>query len=176
VQSALVLPTEPKKKEPIKIIGSDRWRNMEIVLTKLRIPNGAIFEALTTCSGKFVVPTILESLKSLIPSEEEEMNISAYDGDIDDLGRPERFLKELISVPEYSNRIKSLHFNAIREELYFDLQKSIEDLTIAFESLKSNYRLHHILEIALAIGNYLNGTGIKGGAWGFKLDTLERLA
>ena len=29
--------------------------------------------------------------------------------------------------------------------------------------------------MALAIGNYLNGTGIKGGAWGFKLDTLERL-
>jgi hypothetical protein len=32
-----------------------------------------------------------------------------------------------------------------------------------------------VLEVSLAVGNYLNGTGLKGGAWGFKLDTLERL-
>lgn len=47
-------------------------------------------------------------------------------------------------------------------------------LTTAFVSLKENYRLHHVLEVALAISNYLNGTSIKGGAWGFKLDTLDR--
>jgi hypothetical protein len=48
-------------------------------------------------------------------------------------------------------------------------------LTGAFQSLKENYRLHHVLEVALAVGNYLNGTGIKGGAWGFRLDTLENM-
>jgi len=31
------------------------------------------------------------------------------------------------------------------------------------------------LEVALALGNYLNGTGIKGGAWGFRLDTIENM-
>jgi hypothetical protein len=25
------------------------------------------------------------------------------------------------------------------------------------------------------VGNYLNGTSFKGGAWGFKLDSIERL-
>lgn len=25
------------------------------------------------------------------------------------------------------------------------------------------------------MGNYLNGTSLKGGAWGFKLDSIERL-
>ena len=32
-----------------------------------------------------------------------------------------------------------------------------------------------MLEVALAIGNYLNGTSVKGGAWGFKLDSIERM-
>lgn len=59
--------------------------------------------------------------------------------------------------------------------MFFDLQKKVENLTTAFTSLKGEYRLHYILEVALAMGNYLNGSGIKGGAWGFKLDTLERL-
>ena len=44
-----------------------------------------------------------------------------------------------------------------------------------FLSLKKNDRLHHIWEVSLAVGNYLNGTSFKGGAWGFKLDSIERL-
>jgi hypothetical protein len=114
VQSAIQLGSEVKKKEPVKLLGSDRWRNMEIVLTKLKIPDKAITEALTTCSGKFAIPNVLESVKSLIPTEEEEANIAAYDGDLDDLGKPERFIKELISIPEYANRIKAILFNGLR--------------------------------------------------------------
>jgi len=30
--------------------------------------------------------------------------------------------------------------------------------------------MHKIMEFALALGNYLNGTTPRGGAWGFKLD------
>ena len=41
--------------------------------------------------------------------------------------------------------------------------------------MRENSRLHHILETALALGNYLNGTGIKGGAWGFRLDSIENM-
>lgn len=48
-------------------------------------------------------------------------------------------------------------------------------LTEGFESLKNNKKFHHILEISLAVGNYLNGTSFKGGAWGFKIDSLEKL-
>lgn len=87
VQSAIEI-SAPKKREAVKLLGSDRWRNMEIVLTKLKIPDGAITEALTTCSGKYAVPTVLESVKSLIPTEEEEANVSGFDGDVEDLGKP----------------------------------------------------------------------------------------
>ena len=33
-----------------------------------------------------------------------------------------------------------------------------------------------MIEIVLAMGNYLNGTGAKGGAHGFKLEFLTKLA
>jgi cytokinesis protein len=51
----------------------------------------------------------------------------------------------------------------------------MQQLLDGFNSLQNNYRFHHILEVTLAVGNYLNGTSLKGGAWGFKLDSLERL-
>ena len=75
-------------------------------------------------------------------------------------------------MPEYASRVKALIFANIKEEIYFDIQTKIDSLTTAFESLKDNYRLHHVLTVALAVGNYLNGQGIKGGAWGFRLDSL----
>ena len=36
--------------------------------------------------------------------------------------------------------------------------------------------LRIILKYTLAVGNYLNGTSLKGGAHGFKIDILEKLA
>jgi diaphanous 1 len=32
-----------------------------------------------------------------------------------------------------------------------------------------------MMEWVLAVGNYLNGQSVKGGAYGFKMDMLEKL-
>lgn len=58
VVSAIIIG-QPVKKEAVKLLGSDRWRNMQIVLTKLKLPEGAITEALTTCEGKFASESIM---------------------------------------------------------------------------------------------------------------------
>lgn len=56
------------KKEPVKILGPERWRNVEIILMKLKIPKGAIKKAITECEGKYMDPLILESINKIIPS------------------------------------------------------------------------------------------------------------
>lgn len=73
------------------------------------------------------------------------MMVSNYDGDVEDLGKPEKFLKELISIPEYANRVKSILFSGMREELFFELQQNIEHLTTAFQALKNDNHLHYVL-------------------------------
>ena len=67
-------------------------------------------------------------------------------------------------------------FISHQEETYFSIENDLDKLSNAFESLKQNYRFHHVLEVSLAISNFLNGSNsIKGGAWGFKLDSIERM-
>jgi hypothetical protein len=46
----------------------------------------------------------------------------------------------------------------------------------AINDIKNCKKLVKIFEIILAIGNYLNGTGPRGGAHGFKLEILSKLA
>ena len=43
----------------------------------------------------------------------------------------------------------------------------------AVHDIKNCRKLVKVLEIVLAIGNYLNGSGPKGGAYGFKLEVLK---
>lgn len=66
-------------------------------------------------------------------------------------------------------------FASHKDETYYEIEQNLDILTKAFESLEQDYHLHHLLEVSLAVGNYLNGTSLKGGAWGFKLDSLERM-
>lgn len=130
---------------------------------------------LIECSGKYCDPLILESIKNILPTEDEEEMVKMYSGDPNELGRPETFYKELMTVPEFAHRVKSLIFASVKDDLYYEISQKMQQLLDGFTSLQNNYRFHHILEVALAIGNYLNGTSLKGGAWGFKLDSIERL-
>jgi hypothetical protein len=78
-------------------------------------------------------------------------------------------------VPEYDSRINAILFISHKDESYCEIELKLKELTSGFSSLRHNVRFHKILEIALAVGNYLNGSSFKGGAWGFKLDSIERL-
>lgn len=98
-----------------------------------------------------------------------------YSGDVSELGNPEQFYKELFEVPSYADRIKAMIFSSHKEDSYYELEQKLQGLMDGFSSIRNNYRFHHILEVALTVGNYLNGTSLRGGAWGFKLESIERL-
>jgi len=44
------------------------------------------------------------------------------------------------------------------------------------EELKLDEDIKNLFQHLLAIGNYMNGTGNKGGAYGFKLDILAKIS
>lgn len=81
--------------------------------------------------------------------------------------------------------MKSVPF--LQERLSCFLYKKRFDITIgevstqllllenALKSLRESKNLKRVLELVLAMGNYMNGGSAKGGASGFKLDTLSKL-
>ena len=46
----------------------------------------------------------------------------------------------------------------------------------SFDFVENNQLFHKWLEVILLFGNYLNGSSNRGGAYGFKLDTLAKLS
>lgn len=53
-----------------------------------------------------------------------------------------------------------------------ELNLSIQSLKNTFSSILRDDKIKIILEYSLAAGNYLNGTGFRGGASGFKIDVI----
>lgn len=80
------------------------------------------------------------------------------------------------SSPGYDLRLKSIIFKNTYKKDLSDLEKSIEKFYNLFDFLANSPILQRWLEIILAFGNYLNGTTNRGGAYGFKLDTLSKIS
>ena len=58
----------------------------------------------------------------------------------------------------------------------YNILQLIEIFYICFDSIIKNEHFNKFLEIILAHGNYLNGTTMRGGAFGFKLSSLAKIA
>lgn len=48
-------------------------------------------------------------------------------------------------------------------------------LTAATNQVADSTKFNRVLETVLAIGNYMNGDTPRGGAYGYKLDALNKL-
>ena len=56
-----------------------------------------------------------------------------------------------------------------------DLDTKTKIFLDVFKYTKDDTLLKNMLEWTLAVGNYMNGQSVKGGAYGFKLEMLEKL-
>eukprot|EP01016_Furgasonia_blochmanni_P031126 TRINITY_DN3221_c0_g1_i2.p1 TRINITY_DN3221_c0_g1~~TRINITY_DN3221_c0_g1_i2.p1 ORF type:complete len:415 (-),score=111.53 TRINITY_DN3221_c0_g1_i2:198-1442(-) len=149
--------------------------SVEIVLGKLRMSNEKIIDALYTCNIETLTLNVLESLTNIMPTESEIQMVKSFDGDRTTLAFSDVFFQELGSVNGYQPRILALKFMHIHKEVIGYLTKGIQRLEDLFNGIKEDKRLRTFLRYTLAIGNYLNGEGVRGGAWGFKLDALDRM-
>lgn len=87
----------------------------------------------------------------------------------------------LISFPiqfrihHYEQRLRSLHYKKRFSVTLNDLLPRIASIMEASREVARSRRLRKLLELVLALGNYMN-RGARGNAFGFRLQSLNRLA
>lgn len=78
-------------------------------------------------------------------------------------------------IPHYEQRLKSLHYKKRFMMTVNDLSPRIASVMEASREVARSRRLRKLLELVLALGNYMN-RGARGNASGFRLASLNRLA
>lgn len=164
------------KPQTISLLVPKRVTNVSIMLT--------IFSKMSNADARMALtrldegPLTLEQAKALLkdgPQPDEVEVLQSYDGDETLLGKPERFFREILLVPRLHERLR---FEVMRRT--FDLQVGDVKSTItlvhdACGDVLDSKAFLKMLEVVLAVGNYINGGTFRGGAWGFKIDALTKL-
>jgi len=80
-----------------------------------------------------------------------------------------------MDVPHLDGRLETFIFKRQFEDKVGEVKQAVVYVNSACKELKASKKFTKILEIVLSLGNYLNGGTFRGGAYGFKIDSLIKL-
>ena len=98
-----------------------------------------------------------------------------YVGDRDALGRTEAFFLALSDLDRLGARIDALAQTHSFAAQAGSLLDEVNGVIATCAQVRASAALRACLQLVLALGNYLNGTSYRGGAYGFKLADLAKL-
>ncbi|KAL3267040.1 hypothetical protein HHI36_011182 [Cryptolaemus montrouzieri] len=164
------------KMKVLSVIDSRRAQNCTILLSKLKMSDDDITKAILSMDSKEQLPIdMVEQLLKFTPSSEEAALLEEHSDEIDSLARADRFLYEISKVAHYEQRLRCLHYKKRFQIAVNEIAPRIKNVMEASREVSRSRRLRKLLEIVLALGNYMN-RGARGNASGFRLASLNRLA
>eukprot|EP00952_Eustigmatos_sp_NYUAD-ZCMA_P008668 36062-Eustigmatos_ZCMA.PRE.1 len=110
-----------------------------------------------------------------MPTAEEVATVHGFEGDAATLGPVETFFNTISSVPRLEQRLKSWLTTLTYDDSVQQLKHKLDVLHAGAMAVKNSKGFPKVLEIVLAVGNYMNGSSSRGGAYGFRLDALMKL-
>ncbi|KAL6072920.1 putative WD repeat-containing protein 65 [Balamuthia mandrillaris] len=164
-----------KKKTAITLINMKRANNCAIMLSGMKKSNEQLKKAIVDMDEKVLTAEMATTLIEYVPTKEEIAIIEEYQGDRSNLGKAEQFFWVLRDIPRLEQRLRALAFKLKFQELYDDVQPDIEAVVKSTKELKTSPKFKSLMEVILALGNYINGGTFRGAAYGFQLDVLTKL-
>ncbi|KAL0275923.1 UNVERIFIED_CONTAM: hypothetical protein PYX00_003637 [Menopon gallinae] len=164
-----------KESSEIVLLDGKRSLNVNIFLKQFRSSNEDIIQLIKDGEHDDIGVEKLRGLLKLLPEIDELEMLKSFDGDRSKLGNAEKFLLQLIQVPNYKLRIESM---LLKEEFAANmgyLEPSINAMIVAGEDLMTNKQLQELLYMVVVAGNFLNFGGYAGNAAGVKLSSLQKL-
>jgi DNA repair exonuclease SbcCD ATPase subunit len=170
-------PTEEKKLK--SFVDPKRQQNVGIFLKTLKLSHKEIREAILMFDEGLLTLEVTNVLKSSLPEESELTAIKEYldsGGSIDKLETVDRFFLEIDKIPQLRERVACLYFKLSFPVKIQELKPSILRVKKATLELSTKgEKFLKMLEIILAVINFLNAGNNKPRQLNFRLDTLERM-
>nr|XP_032518459.1 disheveled-associated activator of morphogenesis 1 [Danaus plexippus plexippus] len=175
VEDLRQLGSKPRSKI-LSVIDGRRAQNCTILLSKLKMTDEEICRAILRMdSGEQLPLDMLEQLLKFTPSAEEAALLEEHQDELDSMARADRFLYEISKIPHYSQRVRTLLFKKKFSLAVSEASSRASVVLRAARDMTRSRRLRALLEIVLALGNYMN-RGARGNASGFRLTSLNKLA
>uniref|UniRef100_A0A8C1T5L2 Formin-like 2a n=1 Tax=Cyprinus carpio TaxID=7962 RepID=A0A8C1T5L2_CYPCA len=159
--------TSQKGPNKVSLLDSNRAKNMAITLRKV----GKTPEEICR------LQTGLKCLMRFIPTEAELKVLRQYEKErkpLENLTDEDRFMIHFSKIERLMQKMTIMAFVGNFTESVQMLTPQLHAVIAASVSIKSSQKLKKILEIILALGNYMNSSK-RGAVYGFKLQSLDLL-
>ncbi|KAJ2834044.1 hypothetical protein GGI24_000592, partial [Coemansia furcata] len=169
---------EEKALDEVSVLESKRAYNVNIMLGMLKkLTFADIRRALLRMDTAVISENLLKQLLSFVPTPEERGLLSAFHGQAERkrLARPDRFFLETMKVWRYEQRLRATVTWLTWPESFRDVQADVAAVMTAAHAVATSRHFPQVLEVVLSIGNFMNGSGFRGGAFGFRIASLNRL-
>lgn len=165
---------KPKKKVTPTVLDFQRSNNINILVKRFKKTPNEMKKAISTCDPDVMVADNIRALLKVVPTPEEIEQIKEFPNP-EELGGAEQFLMALGSIPRLEARLKSLLIKDGFEKRSKVVEEQMNILEKTIEEVRDSKKLTDFLAYVLKIGNFMNGAGARGGAYGFKLQDLIKL-
>uniref|UniRef100_A0AAV2LFM6 Delphilin-like n=1 Tax=Knipowitschia caucasica TaxID=637954 RepID=A0AAV2LFM6_KNICA len=171
------LPENFKKKDVVEILSHKKAYNASILIAHLKLSPEELRDILMNMSTERLEPAHIKQLLLYAPDEDEVTLYQQYNQDLGKLSQPDHFIFQMLTVPEYKTRLRSLHFKTTLQEKMEEMKVAFDYIHKASVELRSSKKLAKILEFVLAMGNYLNNGQPKSNrTTSFKINFLTELS
>ncbi|XP_034425679.1 delphilin isoform X3 [Hippoglossus hippoglossus] len=183
-QRRSISPPEPafppenfKKKDVVEILSHKKAYNASILIAHLKLSPGELRQVLMNMTTNRLEPAHIKQLLLYAPDDDEVKQYEQFEQDPAKLSDPDQFIFQMLMVPEYKTRLRSLHFKTTLQERTEEMKVAYDCIYKASVELRSSKKLAKILEFVLAMGNYLNNGQPKSNrTTSFKINFLTELS
>lgn len=131
------------------------------------------------CNDAVLDQSFLTELLRHYPESETKGQLGEYRNASDDelrlLHPADRLVVLLMTVPHLKEKVKGLLYMTKYKETYDLIKIGTVKVRDASEGLTKAKAFARLLSLILMMGNYLNSTGVQGGAFGFKITSINKL-
>ncbi|CAI5765163.1 3 isoform X3 [Podarcis lilfordi] len=166
-----------KAANKVTLLEANRAKNLAITLRKAGRSTEEICKAIHTFDLKTLPVDFVECLMRFLPTENEVKLLRQYEKErkpLEELSDEDRFMLHFSKVERLTQRMAIMAFLGNFSENIQMLMPQLSAIIAASASVKSSQKLKRMLEIILALGNYMNSSK-RGSVYGFKLQSLDLL-
>ncbi|XP_065141773.1 formin-like protein 3 isoform X2 [Paramisgurnus dabryanus] len=166
-----------KAMNKVQLLDANRSKNLAITLRKANKTTEEICRAIQTFDLKALPVDFVECLMRFLPTEAESKLMRQYEKErrpLDQLAEEDRFMLLFSKIERLTQRMSIITFVGNFSDNVNMLTPQLNAIIAASASVKSSPKLKRILEIILALGNYMNSSK-RGSVYGFKLQSLDLL-
>ena len=168
--------TFPKKKI-VYLVDMKRGQNASIALSRIKMAHADVRSTIASMDDEPFSADQLALLLEYLPTDEEQIKLRSYKGDLELLGQAEKFMLEMVGFDAAAPILEVLLYKKHFQERLRETTSIVSKVERACDDVKLSKSLKKVMKTILKVGNQMNSDNDDeaGKHVAFSLDSLLKL-